>query len=282
MWLYSLAKRLIQIGVSIGAIALIGLYYFQNSLIYPASLNDGHGYCATPDEHSMEYKLIELKTKDGETLQCYSIKQDPKVENYKNKTILMLTPNAGNIGHALPIVSMFYKNFGYNVFIYSYRGYGKSTGFPSEKGLKIDADTVMDYIEKDEQYKAGKLILYGRSLGGAVAIYIAANRKVDAVVLENTFLSLKKTIPHVFPVLKYFTNFVHQKWNSEALISKITAPTLLISGTKDEIVPPVHMDIIYDKLKVEKKIIKYDKFHNDTILTDGYFEEIDNWIESLK
>ena len=88
-------------------LVLVGLYTYQSSLIYPASLNDGHGYCATPDEYDMPYELVNLKTEDGETLQCYLLKQDPQSASYSNKTVLILSPNAGNIGHALPIVSIF-------------------------------------------------------------------------------------------------------------------------------------------------------------------------------
>ncbi|EAZ62954.2 predicted protein [Scheffersomyces stipitis CBS 6054] len=285
--LLGVLKTMAQIGISLGALVLLGLYTYQNTLIYPASLNDGHGHCATPDEYDMpDYDLVNLRTEDGETLQCYSLKHDRTSPDYANKTILILSPNAGNIGHALPIVSIFYRNFGYNVFIYSYRGYGRSTGKASEKGLKIDAQTVMQYLtEEDEQYSQSSLVLYGRSLGGAVAIYIAAtmSKSICAVILENTFLSIRKTVPHVFPLLKYFTSFVHQHWDSESLVPLIPAsiPVLLLSARKDEIVPPEHMDRINALSKSEDKTFYTfeNSAHNDTVIQPEYWNYIQVFIQ---
>ncbi|KAK6453676.1 Alpha/Beta hydrolase protein [Scheffersomyces xylosifermentans] len=284
--LVSFMKTVAQIGISFGALVLLGLYSYQNSLIYPSSLNDGRGVCATPDEYDMPYELVNLKTEDGETLQCYSIKQDASSPHYANKTVLVLSPNAGNIGHGLPIVSIFYRNFGYNVFIYSYRGYGRSTGSPSEKGLKIDAQRVIQYLtEEDEQYQQSSLVLYGRSLGGAVAIYIAATMSsaVSALILENTFLSIRKTVPHVFPMLKYFTRFVHQHWDSEKLVPQIPSkmPVLLLSARKDEIVPPEHMDKINSLMKSEQKFFYTfeNSTHNETVVQPDYWEHVQRFIQ---
>lgn len=274
------------IGISLGALALAGLYHFQTSIIYPANLGDSRTNCPTPDQYEMPYELVNLKTEDGETLQCYLLKHDSKSSNYSNKTVLILCPNAGNIGFALPIVALFYRQFKYNVFIYSYRGYGKSTGKPSEIGLKIDADRVMKYLcEEDEQFSKSSLILYGRSLGSAVGIYIASKMPsaVDAIILENAFLSIKKTIPHIFPFLKYFTMFVHQHWELEKLVPKIPAniPVLLLSARQDEIVPPEHMDVIFDLLNSDvKQMYKFeDSSHNDTVAQERYWEYIHEFIK---
>lgn len=88
-----------------------------------------------------------------------------------------------------------------SVFIYSYRGYGNSEGSPSEKGLKLDADCVISHLSTDSFHSKRKLVLYGRSLGGANALYIASKFRdlCDGVILENTFLSIRKVIPYIFP-----------------------------------------------------------------------------------
>lgn len=281
-------KEAAKIGISLGILILIGLYSYQSSLIYPASLNDGRKYCSTPDQYGMnDYELVRLKTEDGETLQCFLLKHDPHSPDYTNKTILILSPNAGNIGHGLPIVSIFYNEFRYNVFIYSYRGYGQSTGTPSEKGLKIDGQRVMKYLTtEDEQFQRSSIVLYGRSLGGAVAIYLASTmgQYTQGIILENTFLSIRKTVPHIFPFLKYFTSFVHQKWDLERLIPLISSdiPVLLLSATNDEIVPPEHMDMIFKLSKSKDKIMyKFNgSLHNDTVLQAGYWEKIHDFIKN--
>lgn len=281
-------RMLAAVGALFGGLALLGLYAFQSLLIYPASLNDGRGYCAKPNEHNMpDYEELFLNTDDGESIQCYVLKHDPAGANYTNKTVLILSPNAGNIGHGLPIVSLFYLDFGYNVVIYSYRGYGKSSGLPLEIGLKLDAKRIMQHITSDdEQLRASSLVLYGRSLGGAVSIYIAAqfSAAVLGLILENTFLSIPKTVPHIFPILRYVTAFVHQKWESELLVPAIPAeiPVLLLSARNDEIVPPAHMDSIFQLLQSsDKEMVKYERSaHNDTVLQPGYWEKIHEFIQS--
>lgn len=86
-----------------------------------------------------------------------------------------------------------------NVLMLEYRGYGLSTGNPDEKGLTIDAQTGLDYIRSRDDLKRTKIIVYGQSLGGAVSIGLVANNKgtgdIAALILENTFLSIKKMIP---------------------------------------------------------------------------------------
>lgn len=283
--LFKLVKVLAQVGISVGTLVLVGLYSFQSKLIYPSSLNDGRGKCSTPDDYGMNYEPISLKTEDGETLQCFLLKHDASLNGYTNKTVLILSPNAGNIGHALPIVSIFYEKFNYNVFIYSYRGYGKSTGSPTEKGLKLDAKAVMKYLSEDKQYSESSIVLYGRSLGGAVAIYIAATfpEMIQAIVLENTFLSITKAVPHIFPFLRYFTSFVHQTWELEKLVPLIPSniPVLLLSAQKDEIIPPDHMKQIFELSESNEKIMhKFENSsHNDTVIQPGYWELIQTFIQ---
>ncbi|RLV89752.1 putative membrane protein [Spathaspora sp. JA1] len=274
------------IGIALTALALGSLYTFQSSIIYPSSINGARNHVSTPDEYGMEYEPVSLTTPDGETLECFSLKHDPNSEEYTNTTILILSPNAGNIGYSLSMIDLLYTKLNYNVFIYSYRGYGNSTGKPSEQGLKIDADCVMEYLTTDKQYSTSAIVLYGRSLGGAVAIYIAAHygESISGVIIENTFLSIPKAVPHVFPLLKYLAPLVHQVWDSESLVDKISPeiPVMLMSARKDEIVPPSHMDEIFRKLKSQVKIkINFkNSNHNDTVVQEGYWERVEEFIDT--
>jgi pimeloyl-ACP methyl ester carboxylesterase len=118
----------------------------------------------------------------------------------------MFHGNAGNIGHRLPIAKVLTADLGYNVFFVEYRGYGFSSGDPNEKGLNIDAQTALDYIRGREDLKDTKIVIYGQSLGGAVAINLVnRNQKqgdIAALMLENTFLSIRSLIPRfVLPCL---------------------------------------------------------------------------------
>ncbi|GME97560.1 hypothetical protein B5S28_g240 [[Candida] boidinii] len=286
-FIYKLFKTGLIFGTSVVVVSLLAIYKFQSKIIYPASLNDGHGTVDTPDKYGMpEYQAVDLKTADGETLKAYVLLHDPTAPNYSNKTVLILCPNAGNMGHFLPVVSIIYRSMNYNVIIYSYRGYGKSTGSPSERGLKIDADAVMEYISNNKQLCSSSLILYGRSLGGAVAIYMASKYSdmVNAVILENTFLGIRKVIPHIFPYLAPFKILCHQIWDSESDMAKIPSniPVCFFSGLKDEIVPPEHMKKLYDISKSDAK--EWHSYpnatHNDTIVQPRYFDIFQTFAQS--
>jgi len=137
-----------------------------------------------------------IPTPDGETLNAYLI----YASNWRRKrdiTILMFHGNAGNIGYRLPIAKILSEDIGCNVLMLQYRGYGLSTGSPNEKGLTIDAQTGFDYIRNHDTLKHTKIVIYGQSLGGAVGSGLAVKNQelISGLILENTFLSIRKMIP---------------------------------------------------------------------------------------
>lgn len=111
----------------------------------------------------------------------------------------MFHGNAGNIGHRIPIAQVLEVSLACNVLMLEYRGYGNSTGTPDEKGLAIDAQAGLDYIRERVETAHTKIIVYGQSLGGAVATQLVVNNQdkedIAALVLENTFTCIKDMIP---------------------------------------------------------------------------------------
>jgi len=259
------------------------LYFKQNELIYPRGIPAGsRTEVPTPAQfHISNSETLELPTPDGETLHAYLLRP-PNAALRKDITILTFHGNAGNIGHRLPIGKVLTDSLGCNVLMLEYRGYGKSTGIPNEDGLTIDAQTGLDYIRKQPDLKDTKLIIYGQSLGGAVAIKLVEDNQhqgdIVGVILENTFTSIRKLIPTVFPPAKYLAPLCHQNWTSEKTLPKITAkiPILFLSGLKDEIVPAAMMRSLYDVCVVRTKIWKEfeNGNHNSTVAEPGYFDAI--------
>ena len=139
-----------------------------------------------------------IPTPDGEKLSAFYIRA-PKTTRRKNVTVLMFHGNAGNIGHRIPIARMLVHNIGCSVFMLEYRGYGLSTGSPDEHGIMIDAQTGYDYLRKRAETRDNEIVVFGQSLGGAVSVQLVAknqnDRKLVGLVLENTFLSMRKLIP---------------------------------------------------------------------------------------
>ncbi|GKT97820.1 bem46 family protein [Fusarium langsethiae] len=233
------------------------------------------------------FEELYIPTDDGEKLSAFYIR-GPRGHKNSNITILMFHGNAGNIGHRLPIARMIINYIGCNVFMLEYRGYGSSTGQPDESGLNIDAQTGLNYLRQRAETRDHKLMVYGQSLGGAVAIKLVSKNQeagdIAGLILENTFLSIRKLIPSVVPPAKYLTLLCHQVWPSESVLPNITkVPTLFISGLQDEIVPPKHMKQLYEisaaPTKRWKPLPAGD--HNSSVLEEGYFEAMSDFIAEV-
>lgn len=273
------------IGAALTALVASGLYLFQSKLIYPSNFPAGSRTAVdTPDSFQMPYKDVTIDTPDGEKIKAYVCLHDEDSPAYANKTVLLLCPNAGNMGHALPIVKLFYQQMGYNAVIFSYRGYGLSSGKPSETGIKTDARALMNYLKSHPQIGSTSLVLYGRSLGGAVAIYMASafgsgkDSIIKGLILENTFLSIPRLIGYVLPFAAPFAKLCHQKWESYKLMPLINPeiPTMFLSGLQDEIVPPDHMKELIELCPADVKVVEFFAHgtHNDTLVQPEYWDKL--------
>jgi abhydrolase domain-containing protein 13 len=259
------------------------LYFKQNEIIYPRNLPPG-ARTEVPEPKDFQIddsEALHIQTPDNESLHAYLLRA-PNVALRKNITVLMFHGNAGNVGHRLPIGKFLSESLGCNVFMLEYRGYGLSTGTPDERGLAIDAQTALDYIRARSELRDTKLVIYGQSLGGAVAIRLLEDNQkegdIAGVILENTFTSIRKLIPTAFPPAKYISRLCHQLWPSDETLARITTdiPILFLSGLKDEIVPAHMMKTLYDICKVKLKLWKAfpNGHHNDTVAEPGYFGAI--------
>lgn len=280
---YFIAKGTIVASTGI-SLLLSGLLYFkQTSLIYPRYLPEGaRTEVPTPDEFDIrDWERVKLFTKDGETLNSYLLKARRSI----GVTVLFMHGNAGNIGHRLPLAQVFTDQMGCNMFMLSYRGYGLSTGRPSEKGLLIDAQTALDFLLDHPAIRNDKIFIYGQSLGGALAIQLVSRNqgKCNGLVLENTFRSMRTLIPSAFPPAKYLARLCHQIWPSETTLPQIEkTPILFLSGLKDELVPPSHMKRLHE-ICISPKVWRVfpNGSHNDTYGELNYFESILEFISCV-
>ncbi|KAF9066991.1 Alpha/Beta hydrolase protein [Rhodocollybia butyracea] len=247
----SLAKGVFATAAGLGTLGAGLLYYGQGYLIYPSAymkIGDDDGTPTTPASYGLHHEMLDLKTKDGQTLRCYLLPQKkdlPKATKFGNlpivpisaiegatemgyanmpddelishrPTIIMFHGNGGNAGHRIPLGMMFQQVMRCNVLGLEYRGYGNSTGSPSESGWAIDAVTALEFVRGDSRLRNTPIILYGQSIGGALSIDLTSRfpGEIAGIILENTFLSLRLLVPHVLPLLGSFKFLVHQKWES--------------------------------------------------------------------
>ncbi len=145
-----------------------------------------------------------------------------------------------------------------NILIVGYRGYGYSEGTPTEEGLMIDSEAILDFILNKRDSEVSKYVnvnnvyVFGRSLGGAVALYIVDKLKpeIKGLIIENTFLSMDDMVDNIFPYLRIFKKWMLRNyWPSKERIANINLPILFLMSELDELVPFQHMQILYDLSK---------------------------------
>jgi fermentation-respiration switch protein FrsA (DUF1100 family) len=230
----------------------------------------------TPQDLGLKYQDIYIKTPDGFILNGWFIPaEDSKY------TIIFFHGNAGNISHRLDKISIFHK-LGLNTFIFDYRGYGKSKGKPDEKGFYIDAEAVYKYLLNELKILENKIILYGESLGTAIAIKLASEQKVKAIILEGAFSRGKDMAKRIYPFLPYF--FFSNSFDSLSRIKKIEFPKLFLHSQDDEIVPFSLAKKLYDSAPDPKDLIKLNGSHNGCFLESKelYISALDKFIKELK
>jgi len=229
------------------------LYLLQEKLVYvPVIPGVPKGYPYTPKRFGLWYENIKLIAKDGVKIHGWLIKSHA---DRKGPTIVFLQENAGNIAHRMENVMQLIARLNVNVFILSYRGYGESEGVPSEQGIKLDAQAALDHLLARDDVDPNAIVLFGRSLGGAVASWLASENPttVKAVLLENTFISIPALAPTLLPLLGFFIGhqrrplnwIVKSKWRGIDYVQEVLCPVLFLSGGRDEMVPQWHMQELY-------------------------------------
>lgn len=199
-------------------------------------------------------------TPDGVRIRAYLIIFDEAP--HERPTVLMLHANAGNVGDRLSISRIFRQRMRCNVLALSYRGYGKSEGTANENGIRLDAQTALDYILSHPQLDKTAIFLYGQSIGGAVAIDLASRnaQRIAGLIVENTFLSLPQLVSHLMPYLRPFLPLLlNQIWPS---VDKVAAfpdslPVCFLSGSKDDLIPPSHMNELHHLSGGKKEIHRF-------------------------
>jgi fermentation-respiration switch protein FrsA (DUF1100 family) len=168
-------------------------YIEMRSIFFPMKAIE-----ATPKDIGLDYEDIYFEAQDGAKLNGWLIK-NPKAK----ATIIFFHGNAGNISHRLEKISIF-NQLGLNVFIVDYRGYGRSQGHPTEMGIYKDAQASFDLLLNRQDINKDKLIAYGESIGGAVAIDLAAKRNVSCLIVDSSFTCAKDLARKFYPYLPSF------------------------------------------------------------------------------
>ena len=187
--------------------------------------------------------------------------------------VLFLHGNAGNASMRLPNAAAL-SMLGANVLLLDYRGYGRSEGTPSESGLYADARAGLRHLREQRGVPTDQTIVFGRSLGGAVAVEVAQDQPFGAVILESTFTSIRDMAQVLLPVAALL---VPNRFDSASKVERLRAPVLFLHGDLDELVP-YEMGIQLFDASPEPKAFETvaGAGHNDTVRVGGrrYFQRI--------
>ncbi len=214
---------------------------------------------ATPAAAGLAYEDVELVTADGVRLHAWYVPAPSGVE--KPFTLLFCHGNAGNVSHRIWSVETFHR-LGMNVLLFDYRGYGRSEGRPTEAGTYADALAAWRHLIEDRSTPPERIVLFGRSLGGAVAAWLAAEVEPAALALESSFTSVADMGAQTFPFLpaRLLTRI---RYDTLARIDRIRAPVLIAHGPADRTVPIVHGRRLYDRARPPKTWLEFRGDHND-------------------
>ena len=255
---------------------LVGAFYYfypkiENFFIfYPQKAFDFQ-----PESFQLRYRDVYFTAQDGETLHGWFFPGEKD-----HPVILHFHGNAGNISHRLDLVRHFLQKK-LQVFIFDYRGFGRSQGRPSEKGLYMDGMAAYDYLVQKEGILPGAIVLHGHSIGAAVAVEVALNKSVRSVILESAFTSTKdmaKTLPLFF----LLSPFLPANYNNLEKVPRLHVPKLIIHGEKDEIVPFAMGERLFAATAEPKQFLRLDGAgHNDTYAVGGdpYWDRIEKFAE---
>ena len=225
----------------------------------------------SPSDDGMEYEDVTLQGPDGMTIHGWFIPGRGKV------VVSFFHGNGGNISHRIEKTRLlFYPEI--SSLMIDYHGYGRSQGTPSEKACYLDALTSWEYLVRERHFEPNQIILFGESLGGAVAVDLAAKKEVGAILLESTFPNIGVVANRFLPGLSVF---LKRKFDSLSKISRVHVPLLQLHGDQDELVPYELGRKLFEAANEPKEFFTIaGAHHNDTyeIGREAYFQAIRQFI----
>lgn len=269
-----LAMNVIVVIVAGLVVAAVLIRALENRLIFfPPRYPEGF---VPPEAFGLNAEEVWIRAADGVRLNAWFFTHDgaPKV-------LLCFHGNAENIGSGLSRTKAL-SSLGTNILALDYRGYGKSEGSPNEAGVYRDAEAAYRYLVKARGFEPQDIVIYGQSLGGAVAIDLAARHACGGLIVESSFTSIREMARRVLliPFLEYA---VKSRFDSIAKIAGVRAPVLIVHGTRDEVIPFSMGQKLFDAAPQPKWFFPVEgASHNDVFIVGGeeYLERMESLIEA--
>jgi pimeloyl-ACP methyl ester carboxylesterase len=254
-----LIQLLLAVAVVYAAVLTL-VYFYQPKMLYLPNVA-GRGHIASPADIGLEFEEVWLTGADGVRIHGWWV---PAVGNGRN--LIFFHGNAGNISHRLDSLRIFHE-LGLNVLMVDYRGYGMSDGIPSEQGTRLDALAAWEHLLTVRGAAPQTVVLFGRSLGGAVAAQLAGQSNPGGLILESTFTSVPDLGAELYPWLPVrLLSAIH--YDTQAVIDQFDFPVLVIHGPQDDIIPYHHGQALFEKAAEPRQFLEINGGHNGGYLLD--------------
>ncbi|MDT8364622.1 MAG: alpha/beta hydrolase [Nitrosomonas sp.] len=234
------------------------LFIFQSSLIYfPDKVVH-----STPAAWGLSHEDVTLVTTDGTTLHGWWLPHP-----YPRASLLFLHGNGGNIAYRLQKLQLFHQ-LGLSILIIDYQGYGRSEGNPDEQGTYLNARAAWDFLIQKKGTATEKIIIYGESLGGAIAAWLTNQVQAGALIVESSFTSIRDMGKYYYPFLPVDT-ITRIHYPTRDYLQTVTQPVLIIHSPTDEIVPYQMGRQLFELANPPKTFLEIQGTHNEGFLQSG-------------
>lgn len=264
---------LLLLATGIYVLLAVLLYLFQNRMVFLPDM-PGRALVATPLDSGFSFEEVSIATSDGLQLHGWFVPAEQS-----KATVLFLHGNAGNISHRLDSIAIF-RELGLDTLIIDYRGYGQSEGSPGEKGTYLDAQAALDYLVSNRGIEPERIVIFGRSLGGAIAAWLAAESAAAAVIIESCFSSALDMARRLYPFMP--TRLITRlKYPVSDYVGRLNIPVLVIHSHDDEIMPFSMGQALFEAAAEPKAMLELTGDHNYGFLLnrDRYVAGLQEFID---
>ena len=228
------------------------LYLFQSRLVYEPDRE----VVGSPAEIGLSYQDVELISADGVHLSGWWVPHKGS-----RGVLLFCNGNSGNISHLLGRIAT-YRELGLSILVFDYRGYGGSGGKPTEEGTYLDVQAAWNYLVEEREIAPEKILVYGWSLGGPIAAWLAQRHSPAKLVLEATFTSLPDLAQQMYPLFpaRLLARF---EYNTLDYLSRVRCPILVVHSREDRLISFAHGQQLYQAFNGPRTMLEIEGDHGD-------------------
>jgi len=217
---------------------------------------------AVPEQLGISPQWVFFETQDRVRLTAWYVPREDA-----RGVVLFFHGNGGNVSHYVHSLAVL-NRLGFSSLIVDYRGYGRSEGAPSEKGTYLDAEASWQYVVRTLNIPPERIVIFGRSLGGSIAAWLARKHTPRLLILESSFTSMRDVAAELYPWMPT-TLLLGKMYSTETFLQDVRCPVLVIHSPDDEIVPYAHGLRLFDRANPPKRFLEIRGRHNT-----GFYESL--------